>query len=63
MSQHRIFGNEADQPRPLAYVRTFRPHRRRFRGYLAAAVVGVLLVLAAGATMAIVGGGAGAGLH
>ena len=63
MSQHRIFGSEADQPRPLAYIKTFRPNRRRMRGYvLAAALGGVLaLVLAAVGALLISAGMIGPG--
>ena len=58
MSQHRIFGSETDKPRPLAYIKTFRPHRRhRMRGYLIAAMVGGLLALALAAGLALVGSG------
>ena len=57
MSQHRIFGSEADQPRPLAYIKMFRPNRRRVRGYVLAAVIGGLLALGAAAALAIFGGG------
>ncbi len=64
MSQHRIFGSEADQPKPLAYVRTFRPSRRRFRGYVTAAVIGGFLTLAAGAAMVIMSSaGVGPAMH
>jgi hypothetical protein len=57
MSQHRIFGSEADQPRPLAYIKTFRPNRRKARGYLVAAIVGGLLALIAAASLALLGAG------
>ena len=57
MSQHRIFGSEAGQPRPLAYIKMFRPNRRRTRGYLIAAVGGGLLALVLAAGLALVGGG------
>jgi hypothetical protein len=56
MSQHRIFGSEADQPRPLAYIKMFRPNRRRMRGYVAAAIAGGMLALALAAGLAVVGG-------
>ena len=62
MSHHRIFGSEADQPRPLAYVSMFRPHRRRYRGYVAAAVIGAVVVLAA-AVMVIVTGASLGSVH
>jgi hypothetical protein len=57
MSQHRIFGSEADQPRPLAYIKTFRPNRRRLRGYMLAAVIGAFLALVLAIALALVGGG------
>ena len=57
MSQHRIFGSEADKPRPLAYIKMFRPNRRRVRGYLIAAVGGGLLALLLAVALAMVGGG------
>ena len=63
MSHHRIFGSEADKPRPLAYVSTFRPHRRRYRGYLAAAMIGGVVVLAAAAVVVLTGASLGAGAH
>jgi len=56
MSQHRIFGSEADQPRPLAYIKMFRPSRRRMRGYVMAAIVGGVLALTVAAGL-VVGGG------
>lgn len=55
MSQHRIFGSEADEPRPLAYVSMFRPNRRRYRGYVAAAVIGATLVLATAIMVVLTG--------
>ena len=63
MSHHRIFGSEADQPRPLAYVSMFRPHRRRYRGYVTAAVVGGVLVLAAAVMVLVTGASVGATVH
>ena len=57
MSQHRIFGSEADQPRPLAYIKMFRPNRRRVRGYMMAAVLGALVALGLAAGLAVLGGG------
>ncbi len=63
MTQHRIFGSEADQPRPLAYVSMFKASRRRHRGYLAAAAIGVVLTLAAGVAMVLVGGGLAGAVH
>jgi hypothetical protein len=63
MSQHRIFGSEADQPRPLAYVSMFKSSRRRYRGYVAATVVGVLLTVAAAVTLVVVGGGIAGSVH
>ena len=63
MSHHRIFGSEADQPRPLAYVSMFRPHRRRFRGYVAAAVIGGVLMLAAAVMVVVTGASIGSPVH
>lgn len=63
MSHHRIFGSEADQPRPLAYVSMFRPHRRRFRGYVAAAMIGGAVVLAAAAVVVLTGASLGSPIH
>lgn len=63
MSNHRIFGSEADQPRPLAYVSMFRPHRRRYRGYVAAAAIGGVLMLAAAAWVVLSGASLGAPVH
>jgi hypothetical protein len=60
MSQHRIFGSEADQPRPLAYIKMFRPSRRKLGGYLLAGILGGLLALAVAAAMALLGVGLGA---
>jgi hypothetical protein len=57
MSHHRIYGSEADQPRPLAYIKMFRTSRRKARGYVVAAVIGGLLALALAAGLAVVGGG------
>ncbi len=53
---HRIVKSEADQPRPLAYVRLFPRGRRRVSGYLLAALLGGALALAAAAAFAVVGG-------
>jgi hypothetical protein len=63
MSHHRIFGSEADRPRPLAYVSMFRPHRRRYRGYVAAAMIGGALVLAAAAAVVLTGASLGTPVH
>jgi len=63
MSQHRILGSEADQPRPLAYVSVFRPHRRRYRGLVAAAVIGAVVVLAAAVAVVLTGASLGAPVH
>jgi hypothetical protein len=57
MSQHRIFGSEADQPRPLAYIKMFRAGRRRVRGYMIAGVIGGLAALVLAAALALFGGG------
>ncbi len=59
MSHHRIIRSEADQPRPLAYVSMFRPHRRRFRGYVAAGAIGAVLVLAAAIAVIVTGASLG----
>jgi hypothetical protein len=63
MSQHRIFGSEADQPRPLAYVSMFRPQRRRYRGYVTAAVIGGVLMLAAAVMVVLTGASLGSTVH
>jgi hypothetical protein len=63
MSHHRIFGSEADQPRPLAYVSMFRPNRRRYRGLVAAAVIGGALVIAAAILVLVTGASVGATIH
>ena len=63
MSHHRIFGSEADQPRPLAYVSMFRPGRRRYRGYVAAAVIGGALVIAAAIMVLLTGASVGPHIH
>jgi hypothetical protein len=57
MSQHRILGNEADQEKPLAYVRMFRTSRRRHRGYVLAAAAGVVLAAIAGTAWVLIQGG------
>ncbi len=63
MSNHRIFGSEADQPRPLAYVSMFRPSRRRYRGYVAAALIGGALVIAAAIMVLLTGASVGHAVH
>ena len=63
MSHHRIFGSEADQPRPLAYVRLFPPNRRRNRGLVTAAAIGGLLVLAAAILVVVTGASVGPPVH
>ena len=63
MSHHQIFGSEADQPRPLAYVSMFRPGRRRYRGYVAAAVIGGALVIAAAIMVLLTGASVGPHIH
>jgi hypothetical protein len=63
MSRHRIFGSEADQPRPLAYVAMFKPHRRRYRGYVAAGMIGGALMLVAAAVVVLTGASLGAPVH
>ena len=57
MTQHRIFGSEADQPRPLAYIKMFRASRRRVRGYVIAAIVGGLAALVLAASFVVISGG------
>ena len=56
MSRHRIFGSEADKPKPLAYIRVYPPGRRGVSGYVAAAVRGSLATLMAGVAMAVLNG-------
>ena len=63
MSHHRILRSEADQPRPLAYVSMFRPHRRRFRGYVAAAAIGGVLMLLAAVAVVLTGASIGSHVH
>jgi hypothetical protein len=63
MSNHRIFGSEADQPRPLAYVSMFPANRRRYRGLVTAAVIGGVLVLAAAILVVVTGASVGAPIH
>ena len=54
MSRHRIFKTEADQPKPLAYIRTFpNKGRRRVGRYLTAALVGGAVVIGAVAALAL----------
>jgi len=50
---HRIFRNEADEPKPLAYVRMYRPGRRRANGYALAALAGTALVLIVAIALAL----------
>ena len=63
MSQHRIYGSEADQQKPLAYVRMFRQSRRRSGGLLAAVVVGALLTAVLGVAWVLVQGGLAGPIH
>ena len=63
MPQHRIFGSEADRPRPLAYVSMFRPQRRRYRGYVAAAMIGGAVVLACAAVVVLTGASLSGAVH
>ena len=56
MSRHRIIKSEADKPKPLAYVRVYARGRRGIGGYLTAAAVGAVLVIAAGLTAALLQG-------
>jgi hypothetical protein len=51
---HRIFKSEADQPKPLAYLRSFPQNRRRTGGYLVAAITGGALALIAAAALAMI---------
>ncbi len=53
---HRISRSEADEPKPLAYIRVFPRGRLRVGGYLAAAVAGGAMALVAAAAFAIVSG-------
>ena len=56
MTRHRIVGSEADNPRPLAYLSMF-PRRRGDTGrYLAAALIGALVMLAVGIALAAISG-------
>ncbi len=59
MSQHRIVRCEADKPKPLAYLRIFPRARRGLVGYLAAAVIGGGVVIAAVALLALIQSGIG----
>ncbi len=63
MSQHRIFGSEADQPRPLAYVSMFRPNRRRRHGVFAVMLIGGALMIAASILVLATGASIGAPVH
>ena len=53
---HRISKSEADEPKPLAYVRIYPRGRLKFSGYLAAAMAGGALALVAAAAFAVVSG-------
>ena len=53
MSLHRIVGSEAGQEKPLVYVTLFRGGRRRVAGYVVAAMIGGLAVLAAAGAVAV----------
>ncbi len=57
MSRHRIIKSEADQPKPLAYVRVYSRGRRGIGGYVTAAMVGGALVIALAAALALLQGG------
>ena len=48
--------SEADQPKPLAYVRVYSRGRRGIGGYLTAAMVGGALVIAVAAALALLQG-------
>lgn len=52
MSRHRIVGCEADNPKPLAYLSMFPRRRRGIGRYLAAVLIGALLMLAVGVALA-----------
>ena len=56
MTRHRIVGSEADKQRPLAYVSVYPPRRRDVARYLAAGVIGALLMLAVGVAVAALSG-------
>ncbi len=53
---HRISKSEADEPKPLAYIRIFPRGRLRISGYLAAALAGGAMALIAAAAFAVVSG-------
>ena len=53
---HRIFKSEADEPKPLAYLRMYPQNRRRAGRYVAAAMAGGALALIAAAALALIGG-------
>ena len=53
---HRIARSEADQPKPLAYLRVYPRGRLKVSGYLAAAVVGGVVALFAVVAFAVVSG-------
>ncbi len=57
MSRHRILRSEADQPKPLAYIRMFPRGRRGLGGYLTAALVGGAVAIGAAAALAFMQGG------
>ena len=56
MPTHRIIKSEADEPKPLAYVRLYPRARRGLGGYVTAAVVGGALAIAAVAAIALLHG-------
>ncbi len=53
---HRITKSEADEPKPLAYIRVFPRGRLKVSGYLAAAMAGGALALVAVIAFAVVSG-------
>ncbi len=59
MTPHRIIKSEADQPKPLAYLRMYPPGRRRVSGYLVAGVIGGVVALGAAIAAMVAGGMAG----
>ena len=56
MTRHRIVGSEADQAKPLAYVSIYPRRGREMGRYIAAALIGALLMLAAAIAWAAISG-------
>jgi hypothetical protein len=55
MSRHRIFKTEADQPKPLAYIRMYpQKGRGNVGAYLTAALAGGAVVIGAAAALALI---------